>query len=229
MLEIDIRHRIGELDLAVALSAEGPATALFGRSGAGKTTLLNLIAGLMTPDHGRIALDGEVLVDTQARVFQPPHRRRVGYVYQDARLFPHLTVRQNLLFGRFLSRAPLRGESVERILALLDLETLLGRRPANLSGGEKQRVALGRTLLASPRLLLLDEPLASLDDERRGDILRHLETVRDDLAIPILYVSHARAEVQRLASHVALIEKGRLAGFGDTVRLLPALQPEAAP
>jgi molybdate transport system ATP-binding protein len=229
MLEIDIRHRVGELDLAVALRAEGPVTALFGRSGAGKTTLLNLIAGLATPDHGRIALDGEVLVDREAKINRPAHKRRMGYVFQDARLFPHLTVRQNLLFGRFLARARLRGESVERILALLDLEGLLGRRPAHLSGGEKQRVALGRALLAAPRLLLLDEPLASLDDGRRDDILRHLERVRDDLAIPILYVSHARSEVQRLASHVALIEKGRLTGFGDTARLMPTLQPEAGP
>ncbi|MCU0819120.1 MAG: molybdenum ABC transporter ATP-binding protein [Beijerinckiaceae bacterium] len=214
MIEIDIRHRVGALEMRVAFRSEGPVTALFGASGAGKTTLLNLIAGLATPDSGRIAVVGETLVDREKNINLPSRKRRIGYVFQDARLFPHLTVRQNLLFGRWLARLPLADAEVERILALLDLAPLLKRRPAHLSGGEKQRVALGRALLASPRLLLMDEPLASLDGDRKDDILTHLEAVRDTIGIPIIYVSHARDEVERLASHIAMIGKGELTAFG---------------
>ncbi|MCZ8271826.1 MAG: molybdenum ABC transporter ATP-binding protein [Beijerinckiaceae bacterium] len=223
MLEIDIRHRVGALNLAVSLRAEGPVTALFGRSGAGKTTLLNLIAGLAAPDSGRIALDATVLFDRRKGIDVPSRRRRIGYVFQDARLFPHLTVKQNLLFGRWLARLPLSDRAVEQVLVLLDLAPLLARRPAHLSGGEKQRVALGRVLLASPRLLLMDEPLASLDAERKAEILAHLEAVRDEIGIPILYVSHSREEVRRLAHEVALIERGQLAAFGPAATLIPRL------
>lgn len=226
MLDIDIRHRVGALDMNVAFRTDGPVTALFGRSGAGKTTLLNLIAGLSRPEAGRIALDNVVLFDREKRIALPSRKRRIGYVFQDARLFPHLTVKQNLLFGRWLAGLPLRDAQVERIFALLDLGGLLARRPAHLSGGEKQRVALGRALLAGPRLLLMDEPLASLDDDRKAEILAHLEAVRDEIRIPVVYVSHARSEVRRLASHVALIEKGRLTAFGETQTLLPRL-PES--
>lgn len=231
MLEIDIRHRVGALDMAVSFRSEGPVTALFGPSGAGKTTLLNLIAGLATPDSGRIALGGETLVDRERGINLPSRKRRIGYVFQDARLFPHLTVKQNLLFGRWLARLPLADENVAKILALLDLSPLLARRPGNLSGGEKQRVALGRALLAAPRLLLMDEPLASLDGERKDEILTHLEAVRDNLGIPIVYVSHAREEVERLASHVAMIERGRLKAFGrvnDVCRNSSGQQPSAS-
>ncbi|HRO12272.1 molybdenum ABC transporter ATP-binding protein, partial [Amaricoccus sp.] len=185
-LAVDVRQRLGAFSLDVAFESAGRLTALFGHSGSGKTTLVNLIAGLSRPGEGRIAIDGHVLVDTATRTFLAPHRRRIGYVFQDARLFPHLTVRQNLAYGRLFSPRRERWADVPRIVEMLGIGELLDRRPARLSGGEKSRVAIGRALAASPRLVLMDEPLASLDEARKAEILPYIERLRDALGIPIL-------------------------------------------
>jgi molybdate transport system ATP-binding protein len=196
-LSVRLCHRFGGFDLDLAFDAPGGVTALFGRSGAGKTTVINAVAGLLRPDAGRIVAAGRVLLDTGAGVNLPAHRRRIGYVFQDARLFPHLTVRQNLLYGRWFGGRR-DGPGLDRIVALLGIGGLLPRRPATLSGGEKARVAIGRAILSNPDLLALDEPLAALDEARRAEILPYLERLRDDLGLPMLYVSHALAEVARL-------------------------------
>src|SRR5207248_11569871 len=188
--------------------------ALFGRSGAGKTSLINAIAGLLRPERGQIIVEGDVLTDSEQGIFVPPRRRRIGYVFQEGRLFPHLSVRQNLLYGRWFAPKGGRAGEVEQIVALLGIGALLQRRPANLSGGEKQRVAIGRALLARPRLLVMDEPLASLDEARKIEILPYIERLRDDTGIPIVYVSHAIAEVTRLATTMVLISEGRVAAVG---------------
>ena len=188
---------------------------MFGRSGAGKTTVINAIAGLIRPERGRIAVDGQVLFDASVKVWVPPHRRRVGYVFQEGRLFPHLTVRQNLLYGRWFAPREVERDSVDRVVELLGLGQLLARRPARLSGGEKQRVALGRALLSGPRLLLMDEPLASLDTARKEEILPYIERLRDESSIPIVYVSHAVPEVVRLASVMVLMVDGRVVASGS--------------
>jgi molybdate transport system ATP-binding protein len=226
-LEVDIAHRFGAFDADVRFEAPGGITALFGRSGAGKTTVINAIAGLLTPDRGRIAVNGEVLLDTESRINVPAHRRRVGYVFQDARLFPHLTVRQNLLFGRWFSGAPRDGDALERIVGLLGIEELLDRRPATLSGGERQRVAIGRALLSQPRILLMDEPLAALDEARKSEILPYLERLRDTFDLPILYVSHAVAEVARLATTIVALSEGRVVRQGPAAEVLA--DPDAFP
>lgn len=225
-LSIAFRHRFPGLALDIAFEAPPGVTALFGRSGAGKTTVVQAVAGLIQPDSGRIVADGTVLTDTDARIFLPPHLRRIGYVFQDARLFPHLTVRQNLLYGRWF--APERdGVSFDRIVGMLDIGPLLHRRPGALSGGERQRVALGRAILSSPRLLLMDEPLAALDEGRKAEVLPYLERLRDEVALPILYVSHSMAEVARLATTVVLIEGGRVTAAGPAPAILS--DPSAAP
>ncbi len=226
MLEIALRHRFAGFDLDVAFRAPPGLTALFGRSGSGKTTIVNAVAGLLRPDQGRILADGAVLLDTGAGVCVPPHRRRVGYVFQDARLFPHLTVRQNLMYGRwFAPRGP--GADLGQIVEMLGIGPLLGRRPGALSGGERQRVALGRAILSNPRLLLMDEPLAALDEARKAEILPYLERLRDELRLPILYVSHSAAEVARLATTVVLIGAGRVQASGPAGAILsdPAMAP----
>lgn len=224
-LEVALEHRQGAFDLEAAFRTGGRLTALFGPSGSGKTTLVNAIAGLVRPRRGRIAVDGTVLLDTEAGIDRPPHRRRVGYVFQEGRLFPHLTVRQNLLFGRLFAGRPGTGEAsadidLDAVVALLDLAALLSRRPAGLSGGEKQRVAIGRALLARPRLLLMDEPLASLDEARKAEILPFVERLRDEAGVPIVYVSHALAEVARLADTVVLLVAGRVVAAGPTAAVL---------
>ncbi len=226
MLRVDLRLRRGEFDLEADFSAPTPGlTALYGRSGAGKTTLMHLLAGLLRPNAGTIELDGEPLYDSRAGHDLPAHRRRVGCVFQDLRLFPHLDVAGNLRYG--LHRA--RGEAVripfERVLELLDLGTLLRRRSWQLSGGERQRVALGRALLAQPRLLLLDEPLASIDAVKRGELLPYFERLRDELALPIILVTHQFEDVVRLATQVVLLDSGRVLGQGDlpTVSLMPEM------
>lgn len=225
-LAVAFRHRFPGLALDIAFEAPPGVTALFGRSGAGKTTVVQAVAGLLRPDSGRIVADGAVLTDTDARIFLPPHRRRIGYVFQDARLFPHLTVRQNLLYGRWF--APERdGASFDRIVGMLEIGPLLDRRPGALSGGERQRVALGRAILSSPRLLLMDEPLAALDEGRKGEVLPYLERLRDEVALPILYVSHSMAEVARLATTVVLIEAGRVTAAGPAPAILS--DPSSAP
>jgi molybdate transport system ATP-binding protein len=190
----------------------GGLTCLFGRSGSGKSTVVNAVAGLLRPDRAEILLDGQPLHDL------PPHRRGIGYVFQDARLFPHMTVAENLTYAPRIRRRKVEG--LERIVALLGLGTLLPRRPATLSGGERQRVAIGRALLSQPRLLLMDEPLASLDEPRKAEILPHIEALRDELGLPILYVSHSLPEVARLATTIAVLEGGRLAAFGAAADIL---------
>lgn len=222
-LAVDVRRRLGAFELDARFESGGRLTALFGHSGSGKTTLVNLIAGLERPDQGRIAIDGRRLVDTEARVFVPPYRRRIGYVFQDARLFPHLTVRQNLAYGRLLSPRTDRWADVPRIVHLLGIGPLLDRRPARLSGGEKSRVAVGRALAASPRLLLMDEPLAALDEARKAEILPFVERLRDELGIPIVYVSHAIAEVARLATDVVVLSGGRAVTSGPAAEVLAQL------
>ncbi len=221
-LEIDIAHDYAGFALQAQFTCAPGLTALFGRSGAGKTTLVNAIAGLLTPKRARISINGRVLSDTQAGINVPPHRRRIGYVFQDARLFPHLTVRNNLLFGRFFAR---RSDTIDfdHIVDLLGIAPLLQRRPATLSGGERQRVALGRALLARPELLLMDEPLAALDGARKEEILPYLERLRDELRLPIVYVSHAIPEVTRLADTVVLLSEGRVQAVGSVEDLTARL------
>jgi molybdate transport system ATP-binding protein len=204
----------------------GPGvTALFGASGSGKSTALRLVAGLERPERGLISLDGERLTDTEARLHRPPHRRRIGFVFQDALLLPHLSVRSNLGYGRFFTRRADRKLSFDAVVQVLGIGHLLDRGPATLSGGERQRVAIGRALLASPRLLLMDEPLASLDAARKRELLPFIERLRDEFAIPILYVSHAAEEVARLASRVVLIEAGRVSASGRPDEVLGAVAP----
>jgi len=219
-LVVDIRHRLGAFTLEAAFTSEGGVTALFGRSGSGKTSLVRIIAGLARPAEGRISLDGDVLVDTARGLFVPPHRRRFGYVFQEARLFPHLTVRQNLHYGRWFLPKGARTENAGRVIDLLGIGDLLDRQPANLSGGEKQRVAIGRALLSSPRLLLMDEPLAALDEERKAEILPYLERLRDEAGVPIVYVSHSVTEVARLADRVVLMAGGRVEAVGPASEVL---------
>ncbi|WP_419899005.1 molybdenum ABC transporter ATP-binding protein [Roseomonas sp. USHLN139] len=215
MLEVALRHRFPGFALDAAFTAPTPGvTAIFGPSGCGKSTVLAAIAGLLRPDHGRIALDGVALFDAAARIAVPPERRRCGVVFQDSRLFPHLSVEGNLRFG--LRRAPrgAEGPDFEEVVALLGIGALLGRRPAALSGGEKQRVALGRALLARPALLLMDEPLAALDAARKAELLPYLARLRHRLRIPLLYVTHALDEVDRLADTLVLMQAGRVLAAG---------------
>jgi molybdate transport system ATP-binding protein len=220
MLEVDIEHRLGAFELDIHFRSGRGLTALFGRSGSGKTSVVNAIAGLIYPQRGRIAVDGSVLTDTERRIRAPAHRRRVGYVFQEGRLFPHLTVRQNLLFGRWFTPGSARVARLDDVVDLLGIGSLLDRQPGRLSGGEKQRVAIGRALLASPRLLLMDEPLASLDARRKDEILPYIERLRDQASVPIVYVSHAVAEVTRLASTVVLISEGRVRAVGPVQEVM---------
>ena len=214
-LEVDVDHRRGDFHLQARFASRPGLTALFGRSGSGKTTIVDIVGGLIRPDRGRIAIDGQVLLDTERGVFMPAHKRRIGYVFQEGRLFPHLSVRRNLLYGRWFQR----GEDgtpagLDSVVELLGIRPLLERSPAGLSGGEKQRVAIGRALLARPRLLLMDEPLASLDEERRAEILPFIERLRDEAGVPIVYVSHSVAEVARLATTVVLLADGHVTEVG---------------
>ncbi|WP_157019232.1 molybdenum ABC transporter ATP-binding protein [Mesorhizobium xinjiangense] len=222
-IEVDVSKRLGKFELDLSFASSGKVTALFGPSGAGKTSAVNLIAGLARPDTGRIAVGGTVLVDTSKRIFVPRHRRRVGYVFQDARLFPHLTVRQNLLYGRWFSRQRSHSVEFDDIVAMLGVGHLLARRPGGLSGGERQRVAIGRALLSNPALLLLDEPLASLDDARKAEIMPYLERLRDETRVPIVHVSHSVGEVARLADYLVVLSAGRAAAAGPLDELLPRL------
>jgi molybdate transport system ATP-binding protein len=222
-LQVDIRRRLGAFSLDATFETSGRLTALFGPSGSGKTSLVNLIGGLLRPDEGRIVADGRVLADTAARIFLPKHRRRIGYVFQDARLFPHMTVGQNLRYGRFFTPATERYGDMDGVVQLLGIGHLLDRRPGLLSGGEKQRVAIGRALLASPRLILMDEPLASLDDRRKAEIMPYIERLRDETKIPIVYVSHSVAEVARLATDIVVLDEGKVAASGPTSEILQRL------
>lgn len=214
VLTVDVDKRLGTFAVSARFEAASGVTALFGPSGAGKTAIVNMIAGLVAPDRGSIALDGTVLFDATARINVPPHRRRIGYVFQEGRLFPHLRVRQNLDYGRRMSGLPRDVKVSERIAQLLDLGALLDRRTRMLSGGERQRVAIGRALLMHPRLLLLDEPLASLDAARKQEILPYLVRLRDEARVPMVYVSHTAAELRQIATNVVRLEAGRVAACG---------------
>jgi molybdate transport system ATP-binding protein len=214
MLQVDLSKRLGEFVVEASFASEGRVTGLFGASGAGKTSLINMIAGLLRPDRGRISIDGETLDDTTVLLHVPVHRRRIGYVFQDARLFPHLDVRANLDYGRRMNRLPEDAVQRKRVTDLLDIGHLLDRRPGRLSGGERQRVALGRALLSQPRLLLLDEPLGSLDEERKDEILPYLVRLRDEAGIPMVYVSHDASEMRQLASRIVMLQRGRVTALG---------------
>lgn len=221
-LEVDIDHAREHFRLTARFSSAPGLTALFGRSGSGKSTLVDIIGGLIRPTRGRVAVDGQVLVDTDRGLFIPKHRRRIGYVFQDSRLFPHLSVRNNLLYGRWFARNERGGSSdLASVVELLGIGALLDRQPDSLSGGEKQRVAIGRALLAHPRLLLMDEPLASLDEARRAEILPYIERLRDQAGVPIVYVSHSVTEVARLATTVVILSEGRVTAVGPVLDILP--------
>jgi molybdate transport system ATP-binding protein len=226
MLRFDVTKQLGEFSIQASFASEGRVTGLFGASGAGKTSLINMIAGLLRPDRGLIAIDGETLDDTAANLHISAHRRRIGYVFQDARLFPHLDVRGNLDYGRRMNRLADDPAQRTRVTDLLDIGGLLDRRPGKLSGGERQRVALGRALLAQPRLLLLDEPLGSLDEERKLEILPYLVRLRDEANVPMVYVSHDAAEMRQLATQVAMLSRGRVTAFGG-VEVLPTTNSPA--
>jgi molybdate transport system ATP-binding protein len=215
MLLVDVEKRLGDFTVAAKFDVPDGVTALFGPSGSGKTSIISMVAGLMMPDRGRIMYNDTLLFDSATGFSRPPHRRGIGYVFQDGRLFPHMTVAKNLDYGRRMYRLPRDDDEQARIVALLDIERLLERRPGNLSGGERQRVAIGRALLMRPRLLLLDEPLASLDAARKREIFPYLLRLRDE-KVPMVYVSHQPGEVRRIATTVVRIDGGRVAGIGGT-------------
>ncbi len=226
-MEIELTRRQGDFLVDAAFTGpESGVTALFGPSGAGKTSLINMVAGLMRPDAGCISVNGLCLFDSKRRIDLPPEKRRIGYVFQDGRLLPHLSVRANLTYGMHLTPARRRFVTLEAVVALLGIAHLLDRRPARLSGGEKQRVAIGRALLTSPAMLLMDEPLASLDASRKSEVLPFIMRLSREYAIPILYVSHIMDEILNLADHLVIMENGHVVASGELDDLLsrPELQ-----
>jgi molybdate transport system ATP-binding protein len=214
MLLVDVEKHLGNFSLAARFTGETGVTALFGSSGAGKTSLVHMIAGLITPDRGRIVLDGEALFDAAAHVNVPTWRRHIGYVFQEGRLVPHLSVRHNLTYGRWMGDDSADEATLAHVVELLDIGPLFDRRIGKLSGGERQRVAFGRALLMRPRLLLLDEPLASLDARRKQEILPYMQRLRDEAKVPMVYVSHDAAEVKQIANRVVRLEGGHVVGTG---------------
>lgn len=219
-LSVRLAHRFKGFTLDVAFEAPPGLTVLFGPSGSGKTTVVNAVAGLLRPRAGRVAVGDWLLDDSAARRHLPPHRRRLGYIFQEGRLFPHLSVRQNLLYGRWFAPRGAAGPDMARVVEMLGIGPLLARRPGALSGGERSRVAIGRALLAAPRLILADEPLAALDEARKAEILPYFERLRDEGGVPILYVSHALPEVARLATTVVTLQAGRVTAVGPPGRVL---------
>jgi molybdate transport system ATP-binding protein len=225
-LEVSAETRLGDFALDASFKSDSRVTAIFGPSGSGKTSVLNVVAGLLHPRRGRAAVDGVVLLDTEAGIFLPPHRRRIGYVFQDGRLFPHLSVKSNLLYGRVFARPEREHALFEEVVDLLDLGSLLRRGTSALSGGEKQRVAIGRALLSSPQLLLLDEPLSSLDERRKQEVMPFLAKLRDQARMPIVYVSHVFSEIERLAGTVVLMDEGQVRAVDRANRVkADAIQP----
>jgi molybdate transport system ATP-binding protein len=214
VLTVDVEKKLGDFSLSVSFVSAGGVTALFGPSGTGKTSIISMIAGLMRPDRGRIALDGRVFFDAASGIDLRPWKRRIGIVFQEGRLFPHLSVKHNLDYGRWMSGCAADPKAFAHVVDLLDIGHLLDRRPGKLSGGERQRVAFGRALLLQPLLLLLDEPLASLDAARKAEILPYLERLRDEARVPMIYVSHDPSEVKRIANRVVRLEAGRVAAAG---------------
>ena len=227
MLTLRLKRRLTQFTLEVDEQCRYAVTAVYGPSGAGKSTLLNAIAGLIRPEEGEIAIDDQVLFSSSAGIDLPPEQRRVGYVFQDDLLFPHLSVESNLRYGYELLPRDRRRFRFDRIVDLLELDPLLTRRPNTLSGGERQRVALGRALLTSPRLLLMDEALASLDQGLKSRIIPYLRHIRTDLQIPILYVSHSVAEILELTGQVLVLKSGRVVAHGDFFKI--ATDPEVLP
>jgi molybdate transport system ATP-binding protein len=220
VIDVDIHARSGTFELSATFRADAPIVGLFGRSGAGKTTVVNAIAGIGKPDRGSISINGTMLFDSTRGIDIPPERRRIGYVFQDALLFPHLDVQRNLLYGQKLCPAVDRFIEPARIVGLLGLDRLLRRAPMTLSGGERQRVAIGRALLAQPRILLMDEPLVALDAARKDEVLEYIERLRDDVRIPIVYVTHSRSEIARLADAVVVLTHGRCTAVGNAESML---------
>ncbi len=214
-VDIEIRHQLAEFPLDVNFSVQRNAvTALFGPSGAGKSSIINIVAGLLQADSAKISINGHVVEDAENHISVSPRLRNIGYVFQQPRLFPHLNVEKNLLFGWRRARHPVSRQEVDKLITLLGIESLISRKPRSLSGGEKQRVALGRAILSNPELLLLDEPLAALDHKRRDEILPYIERLRQEQQIPILYVSHSIDEVTRIADHIHIINQGKLVASG---------------
>lgn len=226
-LSVALQHSVGDTNFNIEFEAPDGLTALFGRSGAGKTTVINAVAGLLRPQSGRIVVNDRVLFDSSTGKVVAPHKRRLGYIFQEARLFPHFTVRQNLKYGRWFAGPSARTVSMDRVVDMLGIGSLLDRSPTALSGGERQRVAIGRALLAGPELILADEPLAALDSARKAEILPYFETLRDEARIPILYVSHSATEVARLATTVVALEDGKVAQQGSASEVLsdPSFTP----
>jgi molybdate transport system ATP-binding protein len=222
-LEVDVAGRVGAFAVEVGFASDGGVTALFGHSGAGKTTVVNMIGGVVRPARGRVVVGGRVLFDAVRGIDLPPHRRRLGHVFQEGRLFPHLSVRRNLLYGAWFARGPREPRRFAEVVELLGIDHLLQRRPRSLSGGERQRVAIGRALLCEPAALLMDEPLASLDPARKAEILPYLERLRDQARLPIVYVSHSIDEVARLARTMVLMSAGRVAAVGPMSEVMARL------
>jgi molybdate transport system ATP-binding protein len=233
MIRFNAAIALGAFTLDAAFESDAGVLALFGRSGSGKSVTIALIAGLLRPDRGAIVVDGRVLVDTEKGIFVPKHARRIGVVYQDARLFPHLTVRQNLMFGRWFARKlhgadpPEREVAFDAVVETFGIGHLMARRPGLLSGGERQRVGIGRALLSSPHLLLMDEPLTALDEDRKHEVIALIERMRDEFKVPIVYVSHAVEEVVRLAAEVVVIAGGRVIAVGPVGEVFAAAEVHA--
>lgn len=228
MLEVEVGLKAGAFDLDIAFKDGEGIIALFGPSGSGKSLTLNAIAGLLRPERGRIVLDGKVLTDVERRIFVPAHRRRIGFVFQDLNLFPHLSVKRNLLFGRWFAPRGARAIGFDDVIGTLGIEKLLFRRVAHLSGGERQRVAIGRALLSGPKLLLFDEPLAALDRQRKLEIMVLIEHIRDAFKLPIVYVSHAIDEVVRLSAKIVMIDAGRVKAIGSAGEVFGRVKAHAA-
>ncbi|MEM1047848.1 MAG: molybdenum ABC transporter ATP-binding protein [Pseudomonadota bacterium] len=219
MLSVDVAAALGNTEIRAQFATGSGVTALFGQSGSGKSTIVNMVAGLVRPRAGRIEIDGTVLFDSSARIDIPARKRHVGYVFQESRLFPHMSVARNLTYGQWAGRRK-GSRDFDEVVRLLGLEDLLNRPPETLSGGERQRVAIGRALLASPKVLLMDEPLASLDGARKAEILPYLERLRAEAGVPILYVSHALDEITRFADDLVVVSDGSVLAYGPIADVL---------